>query len=322
MNYLTDRRSCSTGSIATRASGTPRVSPRAGPWFSSPTLSNTLVHGLASWRVPRTRTSLWISTSTRSSPQRYVAHHLHISSHDTHSSVLQENARTDEQHIQHACGNAHELSTFHLWTIVGEWCPAPTDCARYLNGRGLGARYDGSFPHSYYIGNCAEKTGDVSNYSASYKEFLRKYWEAQVSTFEKVNSDSRICGEQTSDNSCLYRVPDGSNGPGRSRRLTTGLTSPASEMAGSPRTPASVSTPISVAKRRLALARRATCSSTCNNVVVGLYSSYYCTTLQGNIPYWKCKLFSRSGMKALSGRHSSPKRLKQLSNSAWNAVIT
>ncbi len=48
-------------------------------------------------------------------------------------------------HIQSACGNAAALSNFNnnqLLTIVGEWTPAMTDCAKYLNGRGVGARYD------------------------------------------------------------------------------------------------------------------------------------------------------------------------------------
>jgi glucan 1,3-beta-glucosidase len=94
-------------------------------------------------------------------------------------------ARSDDQHIQVACSQGSALSSFHLYTIVGEWTPAPTDCAKYLNGRGRGARYDGSFDGSEFVGVCAAKTGSGATFSPDYKTFLRKYWEAQTITFEK-----------------------------------------------------------------------------------------------------------------------------------------
>jgi aryl-phospho-beta-D-glucosidase BglC (GH1 family) len=87
-------------------------------------------------------------------------------------------------HIRSACGNAGPLSDFNdnqLWTIVGEWTPAMTDCAKYLNGRGVGARYDGSIRSGApRYGSCAGKTGKGSTFSQGYKDFLRKAWEAQV----------------------------------------------------------------------------------------------------------------------------------------------
>ena len=98
---------------------------------------------------------------------------------------MQEVRRTDQQHIDVACSYGSDLANFHLWTIVGEWTPAPTDCAKYLNGRGRGARYDGSFPGSSFVGSCSGKTGPRSTYSSAYKTFLRKYWEAQTITYEK-----------------------------------------------------------------------------------------------------------------------------------------
>nr|ADX07317.1 putative exo-1,3-beta-glucanase precursor [Flammulina velutipes] len=102
---------------------------------------------------------------------------------DTHIYQMfspQENARSWDEHISVACSKGNSLSSFHLWTIVGEWTAAATDCAKYLNGRGIGARYDGSYPGSYHIGNCAAFTGSGASFSSEYKEFLRKYWEAQV----------------------------------------------------------------------------------------------------------------------------------------------
>ena len=102
---------------------------------------------------------------------------------DTHRYQIFSNgevARSRQEHINAACSLRGELSSFSLWVVVGEWTPAPTDCARYLNGRGVGARFDGTFPGSPRLGNCADFTGSASNFSPDYKRFLRQYWEAQV----------------------------------------------------------------------------------------------------------------------------------------------
>lgn len=88
-------------------------------------------------------------------------------------------------HISAACQEGSSLSSFDLWIIVGEWTPAPTDCATYLNGRGVGARYDGTYSGETPVGSCSGKSGSASSFSSSYKTFLRQYWEAQVITYEK-----------------------------------------------------------------------------------------------------------------------------------------
>jgi glucan 1,3-beta-glucosidase len=92
----------------------------------------------------------------------------------------------ETEHIRSACNNAKGLSDFNLnqlWTIVGEWTPAMTDCTKYLNGRGVGARYDGSISKgAQRYGRCDDKTGQGSSFSQDYKEFLRRMWEAQVNT--------------------------------------------------------------------------------------------------------------------------------------------
>jgi glucan 1,3-beta-glucosidase len=94
-------------------------------------------------------------------------------------------------HIQSACSNAGSLSSFNgnqLWTIVGEWTPAMTDCAMYLNGRGVGARYDGSISQGAPVyGSCNGMTGSGATFSQDYRNFLRMSWEAQVSTYEQAS---------------------------------------------------------------------------------------------------------------------------------------
>ncbi|KAG6337057.1 hypothetical protein ID866_2010 [Astraeus odoratus] len=92
---------------------------------------------------------------------------------------------TQQQHINAACETQSTLSNFDLWIVVGEWTTAITDCATYLNGRGVGSRYDGSYPGSTRVGSCSGLTGSASTFSSSYKTFLRQFWEAQVISYEK-----------------------------------------------------------------------------------------------------------------------------------------
>ncbi|KAF7347576.1 Glycoside hydrolase family 5 protein [Mycena venus] len=88
-------------------------------------------------------------------------------------------------HIRTVCAKQSQLANFDLWVIVGEWTPAHTDCAKYLLGRGVGSRYDGSYAGSTRVGSCTGLTGKASSFSSSYKTFLRQFWEAQVISYEK-----------------------------------------------------------------------------------------------------------------------------------------
>ena len=91
-----------------------------------------------------------------------------------------------EDRIQSYCNmkSGFAEANKHLWALVGEWSPAVNDCAPGLNGRFEGARYDGSFGDSNYIGSCKGKTGNAKHFSESYKRLLKKSWEAQVDTYE------------------------------------------------------------------------------------------------------------------------------------------
>ncbi|GHJ85708.1 hypothetical protein NliqN6_2110 [Naganishia liquefaciens] len=92
--------------------------------------------------------------------------------------------RTWGQHLNAACSYGDTLATAPNWAVVGEWSLAAYDCARWLNGRGVGARYDGSYPGSSYVGVCWPFTGDGSTFSNEYKNFLRDFWDTQTQTFE------------------------------------------------------------------------------------------------------------------------------------------
>lgn len=100
-------------------------------------------------------------------------------------------SRSWDDHINYVCQtHLPTLTSFassNIWTVIGEWSNAPTDCARWLNGRGVGARWDGTwYDKSIYFGSCDGWTGDGSKFSDDYKKFLRKYWEVQVEVGEAV----------------------------------------------------------------------------------------------------------------------------------------
>ena len=59
-----------------------------------------------------------------------------------------------------------------------------TDCAPALNGYGIGARYDGTYPNSTYVGSC-EKISFLDTWPDSYKNDMRGYIEAQLEVFEQ-----------------------------------------------------------------------------------------------------------------------------------------
>lgn len=59
-------------------------------------------------------------------------------------------------------------------------------CAKWLNGLGKGARYDGSLPGFGYHGSCNGKsTGTVAALPAADKDNLRHFIEAQLDAYEK-----------------------------------------------------------------------------------------------------------------------------------------
>ncbi|GAA5936736.1 hypothetical protein JCM1841_001983 [Sporobolomyces salmonicolor] len=99
-------------------------------------------------------------------------------------------AMNQTERIKAVCSTKdyYAQSQSNLWTIVDEWTSATTDCAGSLNGRGIGSRYDGSYPNSTALGTCNGKTGNGSTFSEDYKASLRQFWEAQVDVWEASTS--------------------------------------------------------------------------------------------------------------------------------------
>ena len=82
--------------------------------------------------------------------------------------------------------------------LNGEYSQADTDCAQYINGVGVGSRWDGTLNSDNASAavltpscpsgqcSCAKANADPSQYSDSYKQFLQMYAEAQMYSFEKA----------------------------------------------------------------------------------------------------------------------------------------
>jgi len=95
-------------------------------------------------------------------------------------------AQSPQEFFSIACGYGPEIKAASHWTIVGEWSGALTDCAKYLNNKGVGARYDGTYPNSTYVGNCGAKySGTVDELSDADKYNIRRYNEAQLDAFSQ-----------------------------------------------------------------------------------------------------------------------------------------
>lgn len=97
-----------------------------------------------------------------------------------------------DEHVGTACGFGGSMASNNKYTIAGEWSGALTDCAKWLNGRGVGARYDGTYNYegktSYYIGSCDGKfSGTVSGLGDADRNNIGTFINAQIAAFEKAD---------------------------------------------------------------------------------------------------------------------------------------
>ncbi|GME95913.1 unnamed protein product [Ambrosiozyma monospora] len=111
-------------------------------------------------------------------------HHYQVFSHD-------ELTRSIDEHVSVACALGTAEGGEYHWNIVGEWSAALTDCARWLNGLGRGARYDNTFQGAGYIGSCdGYYIGNESVFSGETWNNYRKFVEAQLDAYEQ----SKVAG--------------------------------------------------------------------------------------------------------------------------------
>lgn len=93
---------------------------------------------------------------------------------------------THQERLNFYCSYRSQLSDVqsHLWTVVGEWSNANTDCARWLNGRGRGSRYAGEYDGSTLSGDCSTRTGNGANFSTAFKKQLKEIFDTQRDVYE------------------------------------------------------------------------------------------------------------------------------------------
>lgn len=93
--------------------------------------------------------------------------------------------RSIDDKVAFACNLGYqEANEYHL-DLCGEWTAALTDCAKWLNGLGRGARYDATYQNDTPIGSCENL------FVADYKYFqdeavrskYRRYVEAQMDAY-------------------------------------------------------------------------------------------------------------------------------------------
>ena len=105
---------------------------------------------------------------------------------DTHQYQIfnQDQLKLDTKgHVSAACDLGSKLRGVDKWTVVGEWTGAMTDCAKWLNGFGMGSRYDGTYD-STHTGSCdGFSTGSVSGLSGDQRSDMRAYIEAQLDAY-------------------------------------------------------------------------------------------------------------------------------------------
>ncbi|KIX07942.1 uncharacterized protein Z518_02596 [Rhinocladiella mackenziei CBS 650.93] len=93
-------------------------------------------------------------------------------------------ALSPEDHVNYVYSRAQEWAQGQdKFVICGEWTAAMTDCAPGLNGRGTGARYDGTYDSSTYVGSCAT-INDIDQWTHYQKSTTADYIRAQLNVFE------------------------------------------------------------------------------------------------------------------------------------------
>jgi len=109
---------------------------------------------------------------------------------DTHHYEIFDNgqvAMSPSDHVRTACDFGNQMASNNKWTIAGEWTGAQTDCAKWLNGLGKGARYDGTLSGSTSHGSCNGKySGTVDGLSTDDKNNIKQFIQAQLEGYEKA----------------------------------------------------------------------------------------------------------------------------------------
>lgn len=126
-----------------------------------------------------------LSNISYSSQDIWVDHHHYEVFTDSQLNETQYNRITNIINYGNSISNELE---YHP-AIVGEWSGAITDCATWLNGINVGARYDGSyynnsdFKSTNILNGICTSQNDISEWSEDYRVAVRQFIEAQLATY-------------------------------------------------------------------------------------------------------------------------------------------
>ena len=108
-----------------------------------------------------------------------------VDHHEYQVFTNEELALSPAEHVDYVCTSAQTWAEGQdKFLIAGEWTAAMTDCAPGLNGWGIGARYDGTYPGSSYIGSC-DTINFIDEWTQTQKTETANYITAQIDVFEQ-----------------------------------------------------------------------------------------------------------------------------------------
>ncbi|CAG8671851.1 13053_t:CDS:2, partial [Ambispora leptoticha] len=95
-------------------------------------------------------------------------------------------ALSEQDKLNYVRNMKAEIAAFNSWIMVGEWSLATTDCAKWLNGFKIGARWDGTFDNNppIFPNSTCKNDSDYLSWPPEYKKFLLEYAKTQMDAYE------------------------------------------------------------------------------------------------------------------------------------------
>ncbi|EGV64656.1 glycoside hydrolase [Yamadazyma tenuis ATCC 10573] len=92
-----------------------------------------------------------------------------------------------DQHVANIVNIGEQMLAEPHNSVVGEFSGALTDCTKYLNGVGMGARYDGTIGGTDAVGSC-EGHENYELWPQEARENTKRYLEVQMETYASNSS--------------------------------------------------------------------------------------------------------------------------------------
>lgn len=93
---------------------------------------------------------------------------------------------TVDEHLEALKKHVSRYMAVDKLQVIGEWSAALTDCGKWLNGVGRGARYDNTYAGTGVIGEC-KYSDDPSKLTDQDRDNTRRFIEGQLDLYGKVD---------------------------------------------------------------------------------------------------------------------------------------